>query len=276
MAGTEYAASQGVFDALALNFAGFEVSALGNHEFDFGPAGLARFMEVADFVFVNSNLDLKDDRDLGKFVGTKVFPYTTLQKGGNTIGLIGATTEQISYISSPGEDIAIHDVEQSLQKSVDELTKKGVQIIIALTHLQNVDEEKALAEKIDGVDILSRAEEIISLETRTTNILRESIEREIWWSILPEEPYPYRTTSPSGDPVLVVATDGGYNYLGRLTVSFDEHGVVDSVDESEIGADWRFARFAGRYSHPAYGCGYCGEGYCRFCRAGCRRGYQWA
>lgn len=38
LAGIEYATSEGAYDARALSRIGFEVSAIGNHEFDFGQA----------------------------------------------------------------------------------------------------------------------------------------------------------------------------------------------------------------------------------------------
>ena len=235
LAGLEYAASQGVYDAQALNMAGFEVSAIGNHEFDFGPAGLARFAEAAEFSLVSSNLDVSNDADLSGFVGTKIVPYTIIEKGGNSIGFIGATTEQIAYISGPGQDVIINDVKSSLQQAANTLTEMGVNVIIALTHLQNVDEEKALAQEIDGVDIFvaGGGDNLLGDDgdiylVRTDRDGNDVIDE-------PEEPYPFRTQSPNGDPVVVVATDGSYNYVGRLTVDFDENGIITSINDAQSG-----------------------------------------
>ena len=235
LAGLEYAASQGVYDAQALNMAGFEVSAIGNHEFDFGPAGLARFVDAVEFPLISSNLELENDPDLGRFVGTKILPYTIIEKGGNSIGFIGATTEQISYISSPGPNVVINDVKNSLQQTANKLTEMGINVIISLSHLQNVDEEKALAQEINGVDIfvagggdnlLGNDDDIYLVrKDRDGNAVVDE----------PEEPYPFRTQSPNGDPVVVVATDGSYNYVARVTVNFDENGIITSIKDDESG-----------------------------------------
>ena len=234
LAGVEYAASQGRFDARALNLSGIEASAIGNHEFDFGPEGLERFLEEADFTFVSSNLDFSHEPGLNRFVGEKIFPYAIIEKAGNSIGLIGATTEQISYISSPGK-VIINDVKTALQEAADTLTEKGIRVIIALTHLQNVDEEKALAQSINGVDIFvaGGGDNLLGNASNSYLVRQDRDGNDVVDS--PEEPYPFVTTSPAGEPVVVVATDGSYNYVGRLVVSFDEDGLVQSVDDTLSG-----------------------------------------
>ncbi len=233
LTGLQYSASQGVYDARALNLAGYDFSAVGNHEFDLGVDGFRRFLAEADFKFISSNLDFSDEPDVLQYVGDKVVPWyikeITTPSGTQKVGFIGATTESISVISSPGR-VKIADVEESLQQAADDLRKQGVNIIISLSHLQNVDEEIELASKIDGVDIFVAGGGDNLLGNPNNDYLMRVNNDGDRVPDSPEGPYPYRTQSPSGEPVLVVATDGSYNYIGQLMVTFNKKGIITSVN----------------------------------------------
>lgn len=232
LAGIEYAASEGVYDARALSQIGFDISAIGNHEFDFGPKGLEKFITNSNFIFVSSNLDFSKEPALRRFARRKILNNSIIKKAGRKIGLVGATTEEISYISSPGPNIKINDVRESLQKAVDSLRKQGVDIIIALTHLQNIEEEKRLAQEMDGVDIFiagggddligNANNEYLVRQDRSGNYVADA----------PTGAYPFFTKSASGEPVAVVSTDGSYNYVGRLDVTFDKEGLISSIGDA--------------------------------------------
>ncbi len=235
LAGLQYGASEGIFDARALSIMGFDVSAIGNHEFDFGPEGFYRFAQEADFPFVSANLDFSRDPKLAALVDTKLKSSIVKQYGKVRVGFIGATTESLPVISSPGKNISIADVEESLQQEVNKLLADGVSIIISLSHLQNVDEEKELASRINGVDVFVAGGGDNLLGNDHNDYLIREMRDGTKVADTPEEPYPYRTNSPNGDPVLVVATDGSYNYIGRLVVTFNSKGVIKSVDTKKTG-----------------------------------------
>jgi len=228
LAGVIYAASEGIYDARALSHIGVEVSAIGNHEFDFGPEGLERFIVNSNFLFINSNLDFTNEVALRRFAGIKILDHAILEKGGRKIGLIGATTEALSYISSPG-NVIINDVRDSLQRSADRLRAQGVDIIIALTHLQNIEEEKRLAAEIRGVDIFvaGGGDDLIGNENNSYLVRKNRDGEDV--RDAPSGEYPFRTLTPDGEPVVVVSTDGSYNYVGRLDVEFDDRGAIVSI-----------------------------------------------
>lgn len=230
LAGIEYAASEGAYDGRALSRIGFEVSAIGNHEFDFGPKGLERFMVNANFVFVSSNLDFSKESALRRFEGIRVFDHYIVEKAGRKIGLVGATTEEISYISSPGDNVVIEDVRESLQRSVDRLRAQGIDIIIALTHLQNIEEEKQLATQMEGIDIFvaGGGDDLIGNEGNSYLVRKDREGNDV--QDTPTSGYPFYTSSANGEPVVVVSTDGSYNYVGRLDIEFDDQGLISSVD----------------------------------------------
>ncbi len=246
LAGLEYAASQGEFDARALNLAGVEVSAIGNHEFDFGPQGLLRFVDAAEFALVSSNLDFSSEPELQSFfggrtdslekreAGKKIFSSVQVKKGGNIIGIVGGTTETIRVISSPGDTIIL-PVQEALQSEVDFLTEQGVKVIIALTHLQNIEREKELAQLISGVDIFvaGGGDDLIGND-HNDYLVRENRDGDLV-ADTPISPYPFETVSASGEPVVVVSTDGSYNYVGKLALSFDREGLISEVLYQESG-----------------------------------------
>ncbi|MFF2275682.1 ExeM/NucH family extracellular endonuclease [Agromyces sp. NPDC058126] len=80
----------------ALNAAGLDVSAAGNHEFDQGWADLRdRVQNEADFEYISSNVFLKGTDE------TALAPYYTKSFEGVTVGFIGAVTEELTSLVSP-------------------------------------------------------------------------------------------------------------------------------------------------------------------------------
>ncbi|MFF2271672.1 ExeM/NucH family extracellular endonuclease [Agromyces sp. NPDC058136] len=80
----------------ALNAAGLDVSAAGNHEFDQGWADLRdRVQNEAAFEYISSNVFLKGTDE------TALAPYYTKSFEGVTVGFIGAVTEELTSLVSP-------------------------------------------------------------------------------------------------------------------------------------------------------------------------------
>ena len=75
---------KGDLEVEVMNAMGYDVSALGNHEFDNGSEDLARRLSKAKFDVVCANYDFSGSR-LGKLVK----PYTVVRKAGRKIGIIG-------------------------------------------------------------------------------------------------------------------------------------------------------------------------------------------
>ncbi len=188
----------------AMNMQGYQAMAVGNHEFDDGPATLAKFIKGANFPVLAANLDVSTDPDLKGLIK----PYAIVEVGGEKIGIIGITTEDVDILSSPGPNVKILSAKESLQKYVQELTDQGINKIIALTHVgYNVDKE--LAAQVDGVDIIVGGHSHTCLGD-----VKHSA-----------GPYPTVVNSPSGQPVLVVQACSKLKYMGRLNVTFDANGV---------------------------------------------------
>ena len=100
----------------------------------------------------------------------------------------------------------------------------GVNKIILISHLQDVNEDLALAGELSGIDVMiaGGGDELLANEG---DLLVPGDEE-------PFGPYPLTATGADGVEIPVVTTAGDYKYVGRLVVTFDGEGNVAAIDES--------------------------------------------
>lgn len=228
LAGPEWNASldKGVpfYDSIALRRVGYDALTLGNHDFDFGPDVLADFIEGFGRrppKFLSANLDFDAEPALAALEDEGVIvPSTVVKTRGERIGVVGATTPLLAVISSPGGVGIDPDVAARVQEQVDRLTRRGVNKIILSSHLQDVNEDIALAEQLENVDVMiaGGGDEILA---NPGDLLVPGDE--------PQGPYPLDATDADGGTVPVVTTAGNYKYVGRLVVRFDRRGRLTDV-----------------------------------------------
>jgi 2',3'-cyclic-nucleotide 2'-phosphodiesterase (5'-nucleotidase family) len=239
------------------NAMGVEASAIGNHEFDLGSRVLsdaikgASGAKGAQFPHISANLDFSGDNDLktiyvdttatagleeaGSLKG-KIVPSAILVEGGAKIGLVGATTQLLESISSPsGTKVKDNDSVRSddmsllaaqLQPVINDLIAQGVNKIILMAHLQLLPNERLLATKLQGVDIILAAGSNTRLgDANDTAVAFAGHDANF------ADTYPLVIKDKDGKNTLVVNTDNEFTYLGRLVVDFDENGhiVTDSL-----------------------------------------------
>ena len=255
-------------DITIMNIIEFDASALGNHEFDAGTDAVETIIEEdvrgpsvgdirwlgADFPYVSANLDFSLDPSLsGSFTSAllentafsatpaelaaganppKIAPSTYIDAGGEAIGVVGATTQLLAQISSPGDTTIIGPERDDmvalaglLQPQIDALEAAGVNKIIVTSHLQQLALEEQLATLLDGVDIII-AGGSDSLLANDDDVLRAGDTA--------DRPYPVAATNAAGDPVAIVSTDGEYSYVGRLVVDFDADGVLADLGDLDL------------------------------------------
>ncbi|HEU4542474.1 MAG TPA: 5'-nucleotidase C-terminal domain-containing protein [Jiangellaceae bacterium] len=239
LAGPEFQASldKGVpfYDSMALSRIGYDAMAIGNHEFDFGPDVLADFIESfgADRPpFVSANLDVSDEPRLAALTddGT-IVASTVVRERGERIGVVGATTPLLRAISSPRNVKVLEDVSGLVQDQVDALTATGVDKIILISHLQNINEDLALVPQLSDVDvaIAGGGDELLANDG---DLLVPGDVRAIDSATGKPLTYPIFATNADGADVPIVTTAGDYKYVGRLVVNFDRDGNVLDTDES--------------------------------------------
>lgn len=208
---------KGLADVKFMNMIGYDAMIPGNHEFDDGPSAFAKFIKEAQFPILSSNIDYSGNEDLNPLFkdtlgepgdGGNIYPAAIMDVNGEKVGVFGLTTEETAFLSSPGETIKFEDHKVKAEETVKMLEEKGVNKIVALTHL-GYNYDKSLATSVDGIDV------IVGGHSHTT---------------LPEADVFNEDT----EPTLVVQTGEYSNALGDLMVSFDNEGVLTEWDEDLI------------------------------------------
>ncbi len=223
--------NDGVFyDARALDMLDYDAIDLGNHDFDFGPDLLTEFIsdgfnKPGKPPYLSSNLDFSGEAGLQALVDAGVIAKSTVViEKGEMIGIIGATTENLPFISSP-RDVVVNLVKPAVEAEIAALEAMGIDKIVLISHLQDIDGDVALAEELSGIDVMiaGGGDELLA---SPGDLLLPSDEGET-----PFADYPVIATDLDGNDVPVVTTSGQYGYLGNLVVGFDEDGVVVEVDD---------------------------------------------
>jgi 2',3'-cyclic-nucleotide 2'-phosphodiesterase (5'-nucleotidase family) len=237
-----------VYDAVAQRQISYDAHILGNHEFDYTPDFLERFIRsfetggVLGQPFLSSNLDVSAEPGLaalrqpgGLIVGEttdgKVIARSAIVRDLVTtrrFGIVGATTWTLPIVSSP-RNVVVSSTDAAstaavVQAEIDRLHTLGVRKIIFVSHLQDVTNDKAVVALLSGVDV--------AVAGGGDELLANSAA-----DLLPGDPapvgtYPVFQTDADGDGVPIVTTAGNYKYLGRLVVSFDAAGEVAAIGPS--------------------------------------------
>ena len=132
---------------------GYQASAVGNHEFDFGVEALKLRIAGAKYPFLAANLLLKESGKLAEDLGIK--PFVLINLDGLSVGIIGLSTKATAYTANPAIvgvfDFA--DYAETLKEASLELRQKGAQVVIVVSHLCETDLIK-LAPLAQSLDIV--------------------------------------------------------------------------------------------------------------------------
>ncbi|WP_310475379.1 choice-of-anchor I family protein [Sandarakinorhabdus sp.] len=263
-------AAPGVVDTIIHNFIGVEASGIGNHEWDLGSnvylssltgggfsgaqyASISANLVLAPAGFTADPLNSRFTQTVGvgnlaneeaQDLKARIAPSAVINEGGQTIGLVGATTQILESISSPtgaeilgfgfgpgpnGETNNMVLLAAQLQPVIDDLLAQGVNKIILLSHLQQITFEQQLAPLLRGVDIILAAGSNTRLgDANDVAVAFPGHAADF------ANTYPILTAGADGKPTVIVNTDNEYTYLGRLVVDFDSNGeiIVSSLGEN--------------------------------------------
>jgi 5'-nucleotidase / UDP-sugar diphosphatase len=212
---------QGQADLAFMNLLKYDAMTFGNHEFDLGssPEGhkaLSEFVKGAKFPFVSANVNFSKDPlfnglyNAGSTVEEirdgQIFDGIIKVVDGQKVGIFGLTTEETVEISSTGK-VEFGDYIENAKRMVAEFEKRGVNKVIALTHLgydDNVafDNDLELAKQVEGIDV------IVGGHTHTK--LTE----------------PVLVSEGKAAPTVIVQAGQYSEALGTLDVKFDYYGKI--------------------------------------------------
>lgn len=211
-----YTLHGGAVVAEFMNQFGFQAMAMGNHEFDNGPAGLAGLLDAARFPALSANLSAASE----PLVAGRVAPWAVLEAGGRKVGVIGVTTTDTAEIASPGPTLSFGDDIAALRAAVAALQAQGVTMIVALTHV-GLARDQEIAAQVAGLDA------VVGGHSHTLMGAMDGA----------AAPYPLIVAGPDGAQVPVVQAYAYGKYLGELRLTFDDAGAVTAAGGAPLLLD---------------------------------------
>jgi 5'-nucleotidase / UDP-sugar diphosphatase len=217
------------YDAVAMELIGYDAVTLGNHDFDFGPDVLRDFiLSFINPLFLSANLDFRMEPGLQELLDAGAIAKSTVVKtGGRSIGIIGATTTDLPFLSSP-RNVKVNPVAEAVQAQVNKLLSLNVNIIVLVSHLRGLHEDLKLIPLLNGVDMVvsGGGSELLA---NPDDLLIPGDEDDVKGS------YPQYAMDADGRRIPVVTCPGGYRYIGRLVAIFDILGNLVKVLDSQSG-----------------------------------------
>ena len=241
-------------DIEILNQLGIQASTFGNHDFDLGTTEVRNIIKPSGdyhgtlFPYLSVNLDFSTEPNLADRVSANGQEASTLVPGrvagtaiitvnSERIGIVGASTPLLPSISA-SDDITVFPANATdydalaakIQAGVDELTATGINKIILLAHMQQLNIERdELAPRLRDVDIIVAG---------GSHTLLSDVTDRLRTGDTSEGTYPILKTDDNGNPIAIVNTDANSKYVGRLVVDFDANGLLipSSIDPNISGA----------------------------------------
>jgi 5'-nucleotidase len=231
--------SRTFFDALALDAIGYDAAAVGNHEFDAGPAIFAEFLDDTSVPYLSANLDFSTEPTLAGRSDLRASTIVSVSTAAGTrqVGIVGATTQNLPFLTSAG-GVTINDVVSSVNAEVASLKAAGVDNVILVSHLQGIAEDVALSSSFSSdIDLIvaGGGDEILAdlSAPSPTSVYGSGAPLSVAdTGLLPGDSVD-QPAYPNLTGAIPVVTGGpDYNYLGRVTLNFDASGNFTGVDDS--------------------------------------------
>jgi 5'-nucleotidase len=156
------------------NTIGYAAVAIGNHEFDFGPAGpesiartaaedplgaLKRNAKLARFPFLSANMVEKATGRTPSWARR----YTIVSSGGARIGIIGLSTPDTPNVTMAAnvESLEFTDPVAATIAAARELRQRGVDAIVAVAHMGGRCSDASDAHRLDSCDPHQEAMQVL-------------------------------------------------------------------------------------------------------------------
>ncbi len=160
MAGTPFAwlGLEGMAPELDIMTAiGYQVIALGNHEFDYGPGKLADYLRAAGYprdsgpAILASNMEVPPDHPLSE-VG--IGQTTIIDLGdGLKVGFFSLLGDDAVRVAPPTHPVTFSSPHETAREMVTDLRRAGAEIVVAITH-SGIGDDQALARDVPGIDVI--------------------------------------------------------------------------------------------------------------------------
>ena len=209
-----------------MNAAGYDVAALGNHEFDYGMEGCIQIREWAEYPYVSCNFYNEDnyvrnDNVLDSFV---IFVCGELK-----VAIIGVTTPEAFTKSTPsyfqdetgayiygiagGDDGSA--LQTDLQEAIDSVNALGADVVIGLGHL-GVDSSSSPWTSEETISAVSGLDAFIDGHSHTPMASKE-------------------VAGKDGEPVLLTQTGEYFDRMGIMVIDSETGEITtDFIELAEL------------------------------------------
>ena len=204
-----------------MNYVGYDVVALGNHELDYGMQQMFELTEKLDAPVVCSNLkNVQTD--------TYLYPaYKMVNYGDVDVAFIGFTTTTSGTITSLSDDMGNplysfmrNEFYQNAQHFIDEARNSGADYVIALSHLGDTQSADNHPSSISLINNTTGLDAVI--DAHDHHVIVEQF-----------------VSSKDGKSVLLTSSGSNFQYIGQLIINTD--GAISSslisIENGEVSPD---------------------------------------
>jgi len=141
----------------AMNYLGYKVMEIGNHEIDYGTENLKELSQKARFTFLGANFVREKDNGLPKWLK----PYKIFKVGNYRIGFIGVVTSQLPKISIKENMKGFKVLEEidTIKRYLKEI-KENSDVVVGLTHVglarkeEDFNDDRVIAKEVKELNII--------------------------------------------------------------------------------------------------------------------------
>ena len=118
-----------------MNVMGYDATAIGNHEFDFGLDNLERRIHQANFPYLAANIKWKEDNSIPDELG--VLAYTIIDVNELSVGIIGLSTTDTPRSTNPINvaDLSFLEYEPVLRETIAMMQHQSPDLIFVVAHV---------------------------------------------------------------------------------------------------------------------------------------------
>ncbi|MBF0142528.1 MAG: bifunctional metallophosphatase/5'-nucleotidase [Magnetococcales bacterium] len=157
-----------------LNLTGLDIASPGNHEFDRGLESLDRNVAASRFLWLASNLK-RNGKD---YPGMKSREIRTVR--GVKVGFFSVLDPEFAELVRLPAEATITDPVAVARAEVAAMRREGVQVVVALTHL-DLEDERRLAVQAPGIDLILAGHDHVVIKEKVgeTLLVESGLELEV-------------------------------------------------------------------------------------------------
>ena len=204
-----------------MNYVGYDVVALGNHELDYGMQQMFALTEALEAPVLCANL---------KNLQTNAHPYPAyhiIRYGDVDVAYLGLTTTTSGTVASLSDEqghplysFMRETFYDNAQHFINEARKEGADYVVALAHLGDSPKTGGHSNSLELIRNTTGLDAVI--DGHDHHIIEEQF-----------------VSNKEGHPVLLTSSGSGFQYVGRLTINTD--GTLDAslidISNGEVAAD---------------------------------------